>query len=151
MDNISVPPMIPLSKLRDMKHSKQSKQSIQSVQLKSNPESHPAESKHPAHQYKLMGVEGIYAEAVFPLEDLIIIGRDAREANIVYPIDAMGVSRKHCCVWVSQEGRVLIKDLGSSNGTFFADGTRLQPNVTYRLNPGECFYLGSKQEAYKLI
>ena len=157
MENISVPPMIPLSKLKGMKSSNRNQESkpVEKTPVKNN-----AKEDSPVHNrsadastilYRLMGVEGAYAKSIFPLDDIIVLGRDPKESNIVYPATAVHVSRKHCCVWLGEEGQVLIKDLGSSNGTFFADGTRLTPNVAYRLNLGEGFYLGSGREAYKLI
>lgn len=45
----------------------------------------------------------------------VLIGRDARIADL--PIPVSGVSKQHCEVAVSQTGAV-IRDLGSTNGTF---------------------------------
>lgn len=176
MENISVPPMIPLCKLKGMKSSNENQGSKPASKASAKNRSDGDFFAHngsadrktenlpqqglPAptvlHNaatllYRLMGVEGAYAQSIFPLDDIIVLGRDPKAANIIYPATAIHVSRKHCCVWVGEAGQVCIKDLGSSNGTFFADGTRLTPNVTYRLNPGESFYLGSGREAYQLI
>jgi len=62
----------------------------------------------------------------------------APECDIV--LDSTQVSRRH--VTVKLEGVAwAIKDLGSSNGTFL-NGERLEPNVNYRLSPGDELLLG---------
>ena len=35
-------------------------------------------------------------------------------------------------------------DLGSTNGTYFAENKRLQPNVPYKVEKGMAFYLTSQ-------
>jgi hypothetical protein len=141
MENINVPPMTPPEKLIEMRKAQKEKtfHSIKSLKKKEN------------KPYKLQGMDGVYAGAEFPVDKGIIIGRNPGEANIIYPAGTAGISRLHCSLREDNNGQLIIKDLGSSQGTFFADGTKLQPNVAYRINRGECFYLASKRETYKVI
>src|SRR5690242_12540703 len=44
-----------------------------------------------------------------------ILGRDAA-CNL--PIDAPGVAERHACLIVSDDGALLLEDLGSADGTF---------------------------------
>ena len=99
----------------------------------------------------LKGVAGIYNDAYFPMDEPITIGRTAGEANILYPADTPGISRLHCRVWIDDDGMVRIKDLGSSQGTFFQDGSKLSPNKVYRLRMGEMFYLASTKEVFRIV
>ncbi|MFO7742777.1 MAG: FHA domain-containing protein [Anaerolineae bacterium] len=51
-----------------------------------------------------------------------------------------GVSRRHCKICY-QEGRYLVEDLGSANGTFL-NGKRLTPYLTHALENGDELQLG---------
>ncbi|MFJ2702253.1 FHA domain-containing protein [Streptomyces sp. NPDC087428] len=67
----------------------------------------------------------------------IRIGRSA-EADV--PLDDPDVSRLHCAVTVSDDGRVAVADLGSTNGTSL-DGTEVRDRPV-RLKPGALLRLG---------
>lgn len=67
----------------------------------------------------------------------IRIGRSA-EADV--PLDDPDVSRLHCAVTVSEDGRVSVADLGSTNGTSL-DGTDVRDRPV-RLVPGALLRLG---------
>ncbi|MFF7341215.1 FHA domain-containing protein [Streptomyces sp. NPDC008163] len=65
------------------------------------------------------------------------VGRSA-EADV--PLDDPDVSRLHCEVTVSEDGRVTVSDLGSTNGTSL-DGTEVHDRPV-RLAPGALLRLG---------
>ncbi|CAM5557187.1 FHA domain-containing protein OS=Streptomyces cyaneofuscatus OX=66883 GN=G3I52_06140 PE=4 SV=1 [Streptomyces cyaneofuscatus] len=67
----------------------------------------------------------------------IRIGRSA-EADV--PLDDPDVSRLHCAVTVSEDGRVAVADLGSTNGTSL-DGTEVRDRPV-RFPPGALLRLG---------
>ncbi|MFD0023550.1 FHA domain-containing protein [Streptomyces sp. NPDC058382] len=67
----------------------------------------------------------------------IRIGRSA-EADV--PLDDPDVSRLHCAVTVSEDGRVSVADLGSTNGTSL-DGAEVRDRPV-RLQPGALLRLG---------
>ena len=94
---------------------------------------------------------GVFRDAVFPADEReIVIGRGTEGCNIRYPADTPGVSRRHCSLRIDEDGYVMIRDLGSSQGTYFGDGARLNPNVDYRIRRGESFYLGSGRERFRV-
>nr|WSW68950.1 FtsK/SpoIIIE domain-containing protein [Streptomyces sp. NBC_00995] len=66
--------------------------------------------------------------------------RIGRSADADVPLDDPDVSRLHCAVTVSAEGRVSVADLGSTNGTTL-DGTDIRDRPV-RLNPGALLRLG---------
>ncbi|MER5280341.1 FtsK/SpoIIIE domain-containing protein [Streptomyces sp. NPDC002809] len=66
--------------------------------------------------------------------------RIGRSADADVPLDDPDVSRLHCAVTVSADGRVSVADLGSTNGTSL-DGTDVRDRPV-RLNPGALLRLG---------
>lgn len=57
---------------------------------------------------------------VIPVSDQVTIGRDPNVCDVVFPADAIEVSRRHCSVSFNrQTGRVLLEDFSSANGTYF--------------------------------
>ena len=105
---------------------------------------------HYSHLY-VQGVTGTYAEAVFPLGESLTFGRDQKQTNIRFGADAVSVSGVHCKVWIDEGGLAKIQDLGSTNGTYFGDGTRLEDNKAYRIRIGEEFWVGSENEKFKIV
>lgn len=78
----------------------------------------------------------------------LIIGRDASVCKIKFKEGSVGVSGKHCSIMYKAEtNEFVLIDLGSTYGTFLANGQRLQPNIAYHLKPGETFYVGDKANA----
>jgi hypothetical protein len=92
-------------------------------------------------------IRGIVERVVVPKGGSIILGRsDPRNRNRVdldlTPYGALdrGVSREHVRMHI-EEGRLLVTDLGSTNGTFLAS-TRLEPNTPTILRKGDELLLG---------
>lgn len=73
----------------------------------------------------------------------VLIGRDAATCRLVYQDGTPGVSSKHCQVYFSEpDGMFVVTDLGSTYGTFLADGQRIAPNTPVKLPAKSSFYLG---------
>ena len=75
----------------------------------------------------------------------ILIGRETAnfKPTIAFPpfeAEAMGISRAHARI-DRVENKVLLTDLGSTNGTFL-DGKRLSPQVAATLHNGAALQLG---------
>ena len=79
----------------------------------------------------------------------ILIGRES-DCGIRFFGNAPGVSRHHCSVRI-QHGRPALVDLGSSYGSYLADGTKLPPNYPMPIHPGSKFYLGSSKNLFELV
>ena len=94
-------------------------------------------------------MSGPMAGQCYPISDSAILVGRALEANIRYPADTKGVSRKHCQVFW-KNGALHIMDLGSTSGTFLRGKGQLQANVPVALTAGDIIYLGSKQVALQL-
>jgi hypothetical protein len=68
----------------------------------------------------LVCVKGPYVGQEFPIPAQgLVIGRDSASANIVVNSDL--VSRSHVKVSAEPDGRIIIEDLGSTNGTYLGN------------------------------
>lgn len=105
--------------------------------------------KKSEYALSLMGISGIHAGAVFPLNELLIFGRDKNKCNLIFSGDTQGISGVHCQVNPVEDG-VELMDLGSSYGTFLQNGTRLTPHTPYVLRKGDGFYLADRQYGYRV-
>ena len=80
----------------------------------------------------------------------IILGRDPSKAQIVFPNDDTSVSRQHCEIRFDSTAALFeVRDLGSRNGTFIANGSeaprRLAANAVERVAPGQNILVGSSR------
>lgn len=113
----------------------------------------PAPAPQPAGEgdsgFRIQGVSGALEGKRFllPAGSPVTLGRDPKQCGVVFPPNTPGVSGKHCTVWAEQ-GRVYVKDLGSTHGTYLSQGSKLAPGQAMALAPGESFYLGSPQESF---
>ena len=79
----------------------------------------------------------------------MLFGREAVCA-VRMPDGTPGVSRRHCCIrW--QQGIPMLIDLGSTYGTFLADGKQLPPNYPEPVAAGTRFYVGNKGNLFQII
>lgn len=79
----------------------------------------------------------------------VVIGRNARMSHIF--IDNVQISRKHCVVrYSSAKEEFYIVDW-STNGVFLKGDRRLEYGVTYKLMPGEDFYLSLPKYCFKVV
>ena len=95
---------------------------------------------------RIQGIAGQFAGRRFAIAGQLRIGRDPARNDLVYPADSQGVSGVHC-VLIVEGGRLLLKDLGSTYGTFVA-GNRLAANAPTELRVGDRFCLGSERETF---
>jgi predicted component of type VI protein secretion system len=70
----------------------------------------------------------------------LVIGRSSK-AGLRIPSEKEAVSRRHCEVVLDDRGRVCIRDLGSTNGTFL-DGRELRPDELAPAKSGAGVKLG---------
>lgn len=102
----------------------------------------PGSYVSPVSTLRLVCVSGPLTGQSYALGSGVLgIGTDA--SNIIrLPMGTPGISHRHCTVsWRSSAPR--LTDLGSSYGTFLADGRKLPPQSPAELSIGSCFYLGS--------
>lgn len=97
---------------------------------------------------QLACTHGVFAGQVYRLSSSIVLGRDPKQCNIIFPSQTPGISGVHCEVRVSN-GAVTLTDRGSSYGTFY-NGAKLQPNEPVALRAGDSFYLATPQNEFRL-
>ena len=122
----------------------------QSIQERQQSDHNPL---HQRSKYRveavMKGVSGIQNGRTYMLteETPLIFGRRTEKCNVLFPNGTKGVSSMHCKVkWTN--GKVMIKDLGSTYGTWLNEKTRLEPNRYYELPDNGVFYLGSKENMF---
>lgn len=76
----------------------------------------------------------------------ISFGRDSRN-QVSFAQGSSSVSTNHCILY-RENGLLYLKDLNSTNGTFFDAENRLQPNKAYQVAKGTVFFLVSPQNTF---
>jgi Zn-dependent protease with chaperone function len=103
-------------------------------------------------RWLLYGVSGPLAGKAVELDSTsMVIGRDARMANLVLPESAGQVSKRHCQLRYDPNNFAYsLEDCGSTNGTFLGSGQKLAPHTPYPLRHGERFYLATPEISFEL-
>lgn len=97
----------------------------------------------------VIGVNGsMYGTSYWINENGVTFGRDP-SCNYAFPGSDKSISRFHCIVYAA-EGMICIMDNASTNGTFRADGHKLQANVPEALEVGDRFYLGTPDNMFEI-
>lgn len=93
---------------------------------------------------------GCFKGTVFPINGRLLIGRDASQCQVAFPVNTDGVSAMHCEVSESAHG-IALTDRGSTYGTFLLSGRRMSANESVMLTRGDGFYLANGQNAFQII
>lgn len=95
-------------------------------------------------------VRGPEAGRSWPIPDgaELVVGRDPAASTAV--VRTPMVSRSHVAVRV-HDGIAWLEDLGSMNGTWGADGRRLEPGVPASHEPGATFHLAHAGLALRVV
>lgn len=123
------------------------------LRRKPAPPTLPKASPPPATQPALRGLGGKFADQVFLLAasgDVISLGRDNTN-QIVFPDNATKISRRHAEIrFDPQTRKFVLKDCGSTHGTFLDSGERLITDRPYSLDAGSGFYLGDQSSRFRV-
>lgn len=93
---------------------------------------------------------GEYSGNEIEINNFITLGRDPSVSQLIFSTSKGDVSRKHCTVIFNGNlGTIELID-SSTNGTFLNNGTRLTANTPYKLNNGDIFYLGNREEIFQV-
>ncbi len=97
---------------------------------------------------RLLGLEGTCAGRVvsIPAGRPLRVGREQGAGMLT--LTSSSVSRTHCELFI-QNGRMIVRDLGSSNGTWL-NGKRLESNRDASVKPGDRLEIGSKKERFEV-
>lgn len=112
----------------------------------------PPAPQNDAAKPSIEGVTGMYAGSSFPLkaDQVVVLGRDAASAQIVFNQGAEKISRRHCSVMFDSRTQMYIVVDYSSNGTY-VKGSRLQANVPVSLARGTEIALGNNSNVVRLV
>jgi len=103
---------------------------------------------------QMKAVSGEYFGMLFGIDDKpILMGRDPTLRGVVFSADSAGsVSKQHCEVrWDPMRHVITLTDLGSSNGTFMGDHTRLSAHTPRDLRSGDRFYLATPGVMFEIL
>lgn len=97
---------------------------------------------------RLLGTEETCAGRVvsIPADRPLRVGRAKDEGTLT--LTSSSVSRTHCELFM-QNGRMVVRDLGSSNGTWL-NGRRLESSCDAAVKPGDMLEIGSKKERFEV-
>ncbi len=99
----------------------------------------------------IKGISGYFASQTLELvENQLIIGRDPRMAQLVYPQQREEISRKHVTIRFDEKTHKFNLTDSSSNGTFLSSNQKLEPGEAYYLNSGDRFYLAEPNEVFEV-
>lgn len=90
-----------------------------------------------------------YGKSIDLTQGKIIIGRDPQRCNLVFPAETPGISAVHCEISF-MGGAFLLRDLGSTYGTFLANGVKLNAMQEQRLSPNSSFYLAASENSFTI-
>ena len=89
----------------------------------------------------------MFAGKRFAINGTVRMGRNPDANDFVYPANTQGISGKHCSLTYA-EGKLYLKDEGSSYGTFLGNGQRLNGQQVVELKVGDKFYLATTNETF---
>lgn len=101
-----------------------------------------------AAQWQVRCLEGDLEGKTFLLYTSLRFGRSTH-CDVVFPKTAPGVSGTHCELSV-EDGRVVLRDLQSSYGTYLSKHVRMEPQVNYHLQVGDTFSLAEDGPTFRL-
>ena len=91
---------------------------------------------------------GEFEGGTFEVEDSLVIGKDARQCNVV--LSNKTVSRVHCIIrYIPATDTYTVKDV-SRNGTYFNNGQRLTKDYEMQVPRNTVIYIGKPQETFVL-
>lgn len=102
---------------------------------------------------RLRGMNGVYAGMEFSFNpgEILTLGRDETNCQIIFPATEEKISRIHCKVsYDANNHTYTVLDYHSRNGTLLADGTRLRPDVATALQRGTVILLGDSKNSFRL-
>lgn len=99
---------------------------------------------------RIEGEFGVFKNNRYKVDRSITIGC-GNQNKLAMPEGTAGVSHKHCVVSPGNHtGEIQLTDLGSKYGTFLGNGQKMTPNVPVVLRRGDRFWLGSKDQTFRV-
>lgn len=118
----------------------------ETVKLENTIKNTPNVSVEPSWQIR--GMSGTFMGQTFALTNVLRFGRNPGN-QIVYPQNTKGVSGDHCEL-AMENGRIILRDLGSTYGTYLKSGEKLNARVSYEVKEGDIFYLAENSQNFRV-
>ncbi len=100
----------------------------------------------------LRGISGEFHGSLIELtEEPVLIGRDPKLCQLVFPAQMQGISKRHCIIRFHARSQCfLLVDCNSANGTFIVNGERLPNGGSELLNAGQRFFLSVPENMFEV-
>lgn len=105
-------------------------------------------SELPKAMWQIRGMSGMFEGKTFALTETIRFGRSPQN-QVVYLQNTKGISGEHCELSM-ENGRIILRDLGSTYGTFLGNGSKLNERVSYEVKEGDIFYLAESSQSFRI-
>lgn len=98
--------------------------------------------------WQIRGMSGMFEGKTFALTETLRFGRNPQN-QVVYLQNTKGISGEHCELSM-ENGRIILRDLGSTYGTFLGNGSKLNDRVSYEVKEGDIFYLAESSQSFRV-
>ena len=105
-------------------------------------------SEPPKAMWQIRGMSGMFEGKTFALTEILRFGRNPQN-QVVYLQNTKGISGEHCELSM-ENGRIILRDLGSTYGTFLGNGSKLNERVSYEVKEGDIFYLAESSQSFRI-
>lgn len=102
----------------------------------------------PSAQWQIRGMGGPMDGQIFLLSSTLRIGRNPQN-EVVFSGNTPGISGNHCQLSY-EHGRVVLRDLQSTYGTYMGNNVKLEPQISYNLQNGDTFTLAENAQTFRL-
>lgn len=99
----------------------------------------------------LKGLTGYFAGQTVQLDrNVVSIGRDPNQCQLVYPDSMDEISRRHCSIRFDEVNHIFTIEDSSSNGTYLLSGERIPERKATQLRTGDRFYISSRENMFEV-
>lgn len=99
-------------------------------------------------QWQIRGMGGPIDGRIFLLTSTLRMGRSPQN-DVVFSSNTPGISGNHCQLSF-EHGRVVLRDLQSTYGTYMGSHMKLEPQISYNLQNGDTFTLAEGAQTFRL-
>ncbi|MBU8878505.1 trypsin-like peptidase domain-containing protein [Bacillus sp. FJAT-29790] len=112
----------------------------------------PAPVSSPLVQKPMLnGLSGYFAGQTIELDqNYLSIGRDAKQCQLVFPLQTEEISRRHCTLRFDKASQTFTIEDSSSNGTYLQSGERIPQGKVTQLRSGDRFYVSSTENMFEV-
>jgi len=98
--------------------------------------------------WQIRGMSGTFMGQIFALTDVLQFGRNPQN-QVAFPQNTKGISGNHCEL-STENGRIILRDLESTYGTYLKTGEKINARVACELKEGDIFYLAESSQSFRV-